>query len=194
MVERCLEKVLMGNKLTYSGLLTGLALGLLGFCGVVLAVVVPLFAKAPILAFILMSVPAFFIGSIALAHGFAVIAARIEISDTGLKLAIPRWRVFPIPPVVRFSLRWDELLAVRHRKEVYQLLILPFPVEVFAIDTAKGRVVLGGRSIPGLQRALMEIVRQAGLTIQDEGEIKVGLIRTLLRGSPPWRDGDEQSS
>jgi hypothetical protein len=188
------KKVLMGNKLLYSGLLTGLALGLIGFVGVALAVAVPVFAKAPILAFILMSVPAFFIGFIALVHGFAVIPARIEITDTALKLAVPGWRVFPIPPVIRLTLRWDELLAVRRRKEVYQLLVLPFPVEVFAIDTVKGMVVMGGRSIPGLQRAVSEIVRRAGLTIRDEGELKLGLIQSLLRGSPPWRGGDDQSS
>lgn len=184
----------MGNKLLYSGLLTGLTLGLLGFVGVALAVAVPVFARAPILAFILMSVPAFFMGSIALVHGFALITARIEVTDTVLKLAIPRWRVFPIPPVIRLTLRWDELVAVRHRKEVYQLLVLPFRVEVFAIDTVKGRVVWGGRSIPGFQRALMEIVRRAGLTIRDEGELKLGLIQSLLRGSPPWRNGDDQRS
>jgi len=184
----------MGNKLLYSGLLTGLTLGLLGLVGVTLAVAVTVFARAPILAFILMSVPAFFMGSVALVHGLALIAARIEISDTALKLTIPRWRVFPIPPVIRLSLRWDELLAVRHRKEVYQVLVVAFPVEVFAIDTVKGRVVLGGRGIPDMQRALMEIVRRAGLTIRDEGELKLSLINGLVKGSPPWRGGDERSS
>jgi hypothetical protein len=67
-------------------------------------------------------------------------------------------------------------------------------VEVFAIDTVKWMVVMGGRSIPGLNRAVSEIVRRTGLTIRDEGELKLGLIHGLLRGSPPWRGGDDQSS
>lgn len=186
-------KVDMENKLVYSGLPTGLVLSLLGFLVVALAAAVPLFAGAPLLAFLLMSVPALFTGSAALVHGLAVIGARIEITDTGLTLAIPRWRVFPMPPVVRLTLNWHELLAVRRRTEVYQLLVLPFPVEVYAIDTAKGRVVMGGRSLPGMQRALTEIVRRAGLTIREEGELRPGLIRSVLRGSPPWPDGGNPS-
>jgi hypothetical protein len=152
------------------------------------------------LAFILMSAPAFFSGAIAMLHGTAAIAARIEITDRELKLAVPKWRVFPILPVRRLTLRWDELLAVRHRKEVYHLIAIPFlsafsfRIDVFAIDTTKGRVVLGGRSIPGMQRALMEIVRRAGLVIQDQGELKPRIIQSLLKGSPPWDGGGQEPS
>ena len=99
-----------------------------------------------------------------------------------------------MPPVRRLTLRWDEVLMVRYRREVYQLLAIPsFPVDVFAIDTTKGRVVLGGRSIPGLQMAVKEIARRAKLDIRDEGELKPRLFRSLIRGSPPWGGNQDQS-
>jgi hypothetical protein len=183
----------MTNKLTYGGLIPGLSLTLIGLFLLVLAMAVPYFAKAPVLAFLLMSVPSLFSGAIAVLHGIAVIPAKIEITDPELKLVVPTWRVFPMPPVRGLILKWDELLAVRHRKEVYQLLaVLSFPVDVFAIDTTKGMAVLGGRSIPGMGKAIEEIVRRAGLVIQDEGEVEPGLLRSLLKGSPSWGDGREQ--
>ena len=177
----------MENKTAARGRLTGLSLGLLGFLLIALAAAAPFLANAPVLAFILMSVPAFFSGAVALVHGVAVISARIEITDRELTMVVPTWRVFPILPVRRLTVKWDELMAVRHRREVYQLLgTLPFPVDVFAIDTTKGRIVLGERSLPGMRQALVEIVRRTGLVIQEEGEVTPGLMWSLLRGSPPW--------
>jgi hypothetical protein len=184
----------MENRLIYGGLVPGLSLVFIGLFLIALAVVVPFSAGAPLLAFILMSVPAFFSGAIALLHGIAAIPAKIEITDSELKLAVPKWRVFPVPPIRSITLRWDELLAVRHRIEIYQVLaVFSFPVDVFALDTTKGRVVIGGRSIPGMGKALEEIIRRTGLVVQDEGELEPGLIQSLLKGSPSWGGGKEQS-
>ncbi len=195
-----MEQVLMGNKLICKGWQTGLPLVLLGMVGTALGVLVPFVVGAPILAFFLMSVPLLFSSVIALLHGAAVIPARIAITDADLRLTVPRWRVFPMPPVRNVTLGWDELLAVRHRLEIYQAPAIPFlasvsfPVQVYAIDTRKGRVVLGGRSIPCLQEAVMEIVRRAGVPFQDEGEVKLGLIRSLFMESPRWGEMDRQNS
>jgi len=184
----------MANKLTYGGLLPGLTLAMIGLLLVTLAAALPFLARAPALAFLLMSVPAFFCGAIALLHGIAIIPAKIAISDRELKLAVPGWRVFPLPPVRGLTLKWDELLAVRRRREVYKVFaIFPFPVDVFAMDTTKGKVVLGGRSIPGMGKALEEIARRTGLPIMDEGEVEPRLIRSLLKGPPSWGDGQERS-
>lgn len=185
-------EVRMENKLAFKGMLQGLSLMILGVFLLALAATVPVFASAPVLAFFLMSVPAFFSGAVALLHGLAVISACIAITDSELTLIVPEWRVFPILPVRRISLKWDELLAIRHRKEVYQLLAaFSFPVDVFALDTTKGRIVLGERSIPGMRRALMEVAGRCRLVIQEEGEVSLGVVHTLLKGSPPWHDGEK---
>ncbi len=177
----------MVNRSTLAGWLRGLPLAILGSLLIALALTVPVFALAPLLAFFLMSVPMFFSGVVALLHGVAVMFTRIVVSERALSLAAPAWRGFPVPPVRRVVLKWDELLAIRHRREVYRLPGgLSFPVTVFALETGKGRIVLGERSTPGLREALVEMMRRTGLALQDDGEVTSGLIRTLLRGSPPW--------
>ena len=182
----------MVNRSTLAGWLRGLPLAILGSLLIALAVTVPVFALAPLLAFFLMSVPMFFCGVVALLHGVAVMFTRIVVSDRALSLAAPAWRGFPVPPVRRVVLKWDELLAIRHRREVYRLPGgLSFPVTVFALETGKGRIVLGERSTPGLREALVEMMRRTGLALQDDGEVTSGLMQTLLRGSPPWRGDND---
>lgn len=177
----------MVNRSTLAGWLRGLPLAILGSLLIALALTVPLFALAPLLAFFLMSVPMFFSGVVALLHGVAVMFTRIVVSERALSLAAPAWRGFPVPPVRRVVLKWDELLAIRHRREVYRLPGgLSFPVTVFALETGKGRIILGERSTPGLREALVEMMRRTGLALQDDGEVTSGLMQTLLRGSPPW--------
>jgi hypothetical protein len=190
-------KDLMETNPTYRGIISGLALVLIGSCLLTMSVAVLFLAEAPLLAFLLMGIPALLTGGVAVLHGIGVIAARIEISDASIVLTVPKWRVFPMLPLRRLTLRWDEVLIVRYRREVYPLLAVPFfvlvsfPVDVFAIDTTKGRVVLGGRSIPGLRIAIEEITRRTGLVIRDEGELKLGLFRSLIRGTPPWGEGQQ---
>lgn len=177
----------MDDGLTVSGRVTGLVLALLGLLWLAVASVVPFTAGAPLLAFVLMSVPAAFGGIVALVHGTAVLSARLRTTDNQLELAAPGWRAFPVPPVRKLTVRWDEIRAVRRRTEVYRILgMVPFPVEVFAVETAKGTVVLGGSSIPGMRRALQQVAERAGLRVQDAGVIEAGMMRSLLKGPPPW--------
>ncbi|MCU0573438.1 MAG: hypothetical protein MUC41_10630 [Syntrophobacteraceae bacterium] len=146
------------------------------------------FAHAPFLAFILMSLPAIFSGVVALLHGIAVLSTRIVISGSQISLVVPEWRGFPVLPVRRVSVKWDEFLAIRHRKEVYRLFAaFSFPVEIFALDTSRGRIVLAERSLPGIRQILTQVIGRTGLVIQEEGEVTVGLFQVLLKGSPPWR-------
>lgn len=177
----------MGNRSTLAGWLRGLPLAILGSLLIALALSVPVFASAPLLAFFLMSVPMFFSGAVALLHGVAVMFTRIVISERALSLAVPAWHGFPVLPVRRVELQWHELMAIRRRREVSRLPGgLTFPVTVFALETGKGRIILGERSTPDLREALVEMMRRTGLVLQDDGEVTSGLIRTLLRGSPPW--------
>ena len=87
----------MENKPAASGMLTGLSLALLGFFLIALAAAAPFLANAPVLAFILMSVPAFFSGAVAMMHGVAVISARIEITDSELTTGCPHVARVPHP-------------------------------------------------------------------------------------------------
>jgi len=111
----------MGNRSTLAGWLRGLPLAILGSLLIALALTVPVFALAPLLAFFLMSVPMFFSGVVALLHGVAVMFTRIVVSERALSLAVPAWHGFPVLPVRRVVLKWDELLAIRPRE------VFPFP-------------------------------------------------------------------
>jgi hypothetical protein len=164
----------------------------LGLGCLALGTAVPFLLKDPVFAFILMGLPLIFTGCVALLHGFSAAQTRIEISGQKLKLAVPGWRGFPVPPVMRADLEWNEVRALRHRIEVYQVAMppfalgTPFPVNVYAIETAQGRFILGGRSIPRLAEAIAEIATRSGLPVQHDGEVSAKIVEALLKGTPSW--------
>jgi len=168
---------------------TGLILMLLGILTIGIGIAVTVIANDTLLAYLLMGLPTLLLGLIELLTGFATFAARIEISRNGLTIAAPAWRACPLPPVRRFRLRWDEIRAVRHRAEIYHLLPgegLPFPVDVYAIDTEKGRIVLGGKSLRGLAEAMREIAVRSGGGMRAEEPVRAGIFRSLAKGPPAW--------
>jgi hypothetical protein len=69
-------------------------------------------------------IPLMFCAITMLLHGVAAASTRIEIDESGLRLAMPGWRGFPpAPPVRKASVSWDEVLAVRNRTELYHVAI-----------------------------------------------------------------------
>jgi hypothetical protein len=165
----------------------------LGLCMLGLAAVLPFVLEDPIFVFILLVVPSIFTGVIALLHGIAAAFTSIQITENELKLVVPEWRGFPVPPLHRASLQWNEVLAVRHRKEIYVIpiipffLSIPFPVDVYAIDSVRERFIIGGESFSWLAKAVTEIASRSGLSIQREEEVSAKLLNTILRGAPAWK-------
>ena len=188
-----LKGISMPIKHIYSSRIAAAFLIPLGLATICLAAALPFVLQSPILGFVLMGLPLIFAGFVALLHGFAAAFTRIEITEDELKLTVPGWRGFPVPPLRRASLGWSEVLAVRHRTEIYRVAILPFvlavpfPVDVYAIDTSRERFILGGRSVTRLAGVAAEISGRSGRPLQSEREVWAGLVNTLLRGAPPWQ-------
>jgi hypothetical protein len=142
-----------------------------------------------LLALVLMGLPAGFLGVIALLAGISGLKARIEIHHGALTLAAPQWRGCPLPPVRKHQFSWDEIRALRHRTEVYHLLPgrgLPFPVDVYAIDTACSRVIVGGKSIPQMAQAIRDIALRSGRAILEDSPVQAGILGSLINGPPAW--------
>jgi hypothetical protein len=140
-------------------------------------------------ALVLMGLPAWFLGTIALLAGISGLKARIEIHHGALTLAAPQWRGCPLLPVRTLHVRWDEIRALRHRTEVYHLFPgrgLPFPVDVYAIDTLGSRVIMGGKSIPQMAQAIRDIARRSGRAIQEDSSVQAAILGSLINGPPPW--------
>ena len=182
----------MAAKLIYRNRIIGAIFIPFGLTMLVFTVCLPFLLKDAVLGFILMGIPMMFGALILLLHGIAAASIRIEIDESGLRLAVPGWRGFPVPPARKASISWDEVLAVRNRIELYHVTILPYalampyPVEVFAIDTTRGRFILGGK-IGWLSRAMREIALRAGRRVRSEEEVRARLFSSLLRGAPEWQ-------
>lgn len=179
--------------MTYENRVVALIFIPLGLVNLVFALLLPFLLQDRVLGFLLMGIPMLFGAAVLLLHGIAAACTRMDIDESGLKLAVPGWRGFPVPPARKASLLWDEVLAVRNRTEIYGLTILPvalaipFPVNVFAIDTTRGRFIMGGKSI-WLPHAIREIANRSGRPVRFEGEVRVTIFRTLLHGAPEWEE------
>lgn len=174
----------------YSGKLTGALLVIIGVLAVGCGTAAWFAAADPLLAFVLMGLPASLLGFIALLAGVAGLAARIEISHGSLNVAAPQWRGCPLPPVRKLRVQWNAIKAVRHRTEVYHLLPgkgLPFPVDAYAIDTENERVIFAGKSVPHLAQALREIALRSGRPVQEEPPVQASIFGSFVNGPPRWR-------
>lgn len=182
----------MAVKLIYRNRIIGAIFIPFGLAMLVFSVCLPFLLKNALLGFILMGVPMMFGALVMLLHGIAAASTRVEIDENGLRLAMPGWRGFPVPPVRKASISWDEVLAVRNRIELYHVTIppfalaMPYPVEVFAIDTTRGRFILGGK-IGWLSQAMREIALRAARPVRSEEHLQARLFPSLLRGAPEWR-------
>ena len=190
----------MPSTAIYSSRCTAAFLIPLGLSSLALGAAVPFLLEDPVFAFILMGIPLLICAVIALLHGFSAAFSRIEISERQLKLAAPSWRGFPVPPVRKAVLNWNDVRAVRHRVELYHVAIppfalnVPFPVDVYALETAQERFILGGKSIPRLADAIADIAVRSRLPVRREGEVRSSLLKALLKGTPEWQpmSGNEE--
>jgi len=127
-------------------------------------------------------------GLFGLLTGYAGLLTRIEIRPAGLLIEVPSWRAVPLPPVRRLEVGWDEVRAVRRRIESYRIGLLPvrLPLEVFAVETASGRAVLGGYYLWQLEPVLIDIAHRAGCPWSEDEVAEAGLLGSLRRGAPAW--------
>jgi hypothetical protein len=181
------------TRLIYHARTRGALLTVLGVFSVAVAIGVPILVpEDKILAFVLMSLPAGIVGLIALGNGYSAWKTRIEMGVNELTASAPAWRGCPLPPVRKFNAPWQEIRSVRHRTEVYYVPLFPvslamrFPVEVYAVETPQGMMVLGGKTVPRVKEAIQNIAAQAHLEIREEGSLEVWLLKTLFRGAHPW--------
>jgi hypothetical protein len=183
----------MPAAVLYRGRLAGIVLIPMGLYCLGLAAAIPFALKAPWLGFALMGVPLIFVGLLAILNGSAHLGTKIWISEENLIISAPTWRGCPLLPMKRINIPWDMVRAVRHRKELYSILLVspfplfaPFPVDAYALETNKERIILAGRSVRNLKQAIVEISQKSGHTVTEEKEIRVSIIRALIRGVPDW--------
>lgn len=120
-----------------------------------------------------------------LALGYANLHTRIELSAERVEIVAPSWRGFPAPPLQHLSVALDEIRTIRRRTERLGLGLpgLRLPVDVYAIETARGRVVLGSYYLGELEAVLGEIFARSGCARADDGEIGFGLLQILTGGA-----------
>jgi hypothetical protein len=179
----------MDGETTYSGRITGIVIMFLGLSSIAAGVAMLFVASDRLMAYIFIGLPCLSLGCIELLSGYATFATRIEIGNHALNISAPAWRGCPWPPVRKSNVSWDEVQAVRHRTEMYHLLPgggLPFPVEAFAIETEKDRVVLAGKSVPGIMRAIGEIAHRLDCPVVEEKQVQASIFGSFLKGPPLW--------
>jgi hypothetical protein len=177
-----------GAAEVYGARALGSVVAALGIAGLLLLAVMPemLGSGGPSAA--LIGLPLAVAGLAGLLIGYAALSTRLEITEGGLAVEAPTWRALPIPPVQQFQLGWQEVHAIRHRTELYRLGPLPIrlPLEVFAIETARGRIVLGGYYLWELEPVLIEIAHRADRPWREDGTVEASLLHTLCSGPPTW--------
>lgn len=179
----------MGEEKTYSGRFRGGVLSLLGLFSLCMGVAILFLVVDVLLAFVLMGLPLFVLGFVELLAGITTFATRVELGHEGLRVVAPRWRATPLPPMTRLDVSWRQVEAVRRRTEVYFLLpgrALPFAVDVYAVETEKGRAILGGKPVPRLSSAMQEVASRAGLSVQEEPLVEASLSKVIFKGPLDW--------
>lgn len=127
-------------------------------------------------------------GMFGIIYGYASVSTRIEIAPEGVLVTTPGWRACPYPPVRHYRIRWSEVRAVRHRTEFYRIGPLPLrlPLEVYAIETIAGPIVLGGYYLSDLEPVLIELAHRADRPWREDDEVEAGLLHTICHGAPAW--------
>ena len=183
-----LDHVRTPTTTVYQASIVGALLFGLGLVCLILAIgLAPqLFGSA--LSILLIVLPLIVGGVLGLALGYANLHTRIEIGGERLEIVAPSWRGFPAPPLQHLSVELDRVRAIRRRIERlgFGLPGLRLPLEVYAIETDRGRVVLAGYYQGELEVALTEIFARSGCARTDDGDVTVGLGRILFRGGVPF--------
>ena len=136
---------------------------------------------------LLVCLPAFFIVWVTLVGGLAAALSRITLSERGVSVTAPTWRGTPSLPIRRLAADWPDVISVRRRTEIFRPAGMGgLAVRAWELKTRAGTVVFGGRIIPGIGEAMVEIAGRANVPILDEGSIDVRIIPALLHGTPDW--------
>lgn len=172
----------------YGARALGSVVAALGIASFLLLAVMPGALGSGGLGAVLIGLPLAAAGLGGLLIGYAALSTRLEITEGGLAVEAPSWRAIPIPPVQQLQLGWDEVRAIRHRTEIYRLGPLPvrLPLEVFAIETARGRIILGGYYLWELEPVLIEVAHRADRPWREDGTVEASLLHTLRSGPPAW--------
>jgi hypothetical protein len=179
----------MVGETTYSGRITGIVIIFLGISSIGVGIAMLFVASDRLVAFIFIGLPCLSLGCIELLSGYATFTTRIEVGKHALNISAPAWRGCPLPPVRSSNVSWDKVMSVRHRTEMYHLLPgggLPFPVEAFIIETEKNKVVLAGKSVPGIMKAIGEIAHRSDCPITEEKQVQASIFGSFLKGPPLW--------
>jgi hypothetical protein len=172
----------------YGARALGSVVAALGIASLLLLAVTPELLGGGGLAAALIGLPLAAAGLVGLLIGYAALSTRLEVTPAGLVVEAPSWRAIPMPPVRQLEVGWREVRSVRHRTELYRLGPLPvrLPLEVFAIETARGRVVLGGYFLWELEPVLIEVAHRADCPWREDGTVEASLPQALLFGPPAW--------
>ncbi|MGH6912510.1 MAG: hypothetical protein ACREH3_02250 [Geminicoccales bacterium] len=172
----------------YGARALGSVVAALGIASLLLLAAMPELLGSGGLGAVLIGVPLAVAGLVGLLIGYAALSTRLEITPDGLAVEAPSWRAVPIPPVQQLQVGWHEVRAIRHRTELYRFGPLParLPLEVFAIETARGRIVLGGYYLWELEPVLIEIAHRADRPWREDGTVEASLLHTLRSGPPAW--------
>ena len=190
------ESAAVAAPQVYSAPLPGALLAILGIAALVLLALMPATFGVGWLPFALIGLPLALGGACGVLMGYAVLSIRIEIARDGVVIAAPGLRACPFPPVRQYRLAWTEVRAVRHRTELYRLGPLPWrlPLEAYAVETADGVIAFGSYYLSDLEPVLIDLAHRADRPWCEDGEVEAGLLRTVLRGAPPWRRVDEHGA
>jgi hypothetical protein len=172
----------------YSARINGALLAGLGLSALLLLALVPATFGAGWLLAALVGVPLAAAGLFGVLIGYVGLSTRIEIAPEGLTVSAPGWRACPFPPVREVQIGWQDLCAIRHRTEIYRLGPLPFrlPLEVYAIDTSRGRLLFGSYYLWELDAVLIDLTNRADCPWHEDGTVEAGLLHTLRHGPPLW--------
>lgn len=160
-----------------------LALGCAG-CGLTLSAVFVFWGSWFVL--LAVALPLAVCGLFAIGYGFVGWATQIELRPDGLRVVAPNWRLIPALPLQRLDVAWRDVQTVRHRTEYYRCG-LPWPqlpVDVYAIQTAAGQVVLGDYFLPQLKPVLVDVANRAGCQWVESDPVALPLFASLWRGIP----------
>jgi hypothetical protein len=169
---------------------------MLGVVALGLLALMPITLGADWLSLVLFGLPLAAAGICGVLGGYAVASVRIEITPDGVAITTPGWRACPWPPVRQYQLDWAEVRAVRHRKELYRLGLLPWrlPLESYAIETASEPIVFGSYYLADLEPVLIDLAHRADRPWHEDGEVEASLLRTLGAGAPSWATVAGQSA
>jgi len=177
-----------GTAEIYGARALGSVVAALGIASLLLLAVMPELLGSGGLSAALIGLPLAIAGLVGLLIGYAALSTRLEVTQAGLVVEAPSWRAVPMPPVQQIEAGWHEVRAVRHRTELYRLGPLPIrlPLEVFAIETARGRVVLGGYYLWELEPVLIEVTHRADCPWREDAAVEASLLHALRSGPPAW--------